>query len=200
MHFVLVWLSRAAFAGLILFEAANMAGILRFTLDFSWIGLIITAAVVWAALEVTHYLIHREHIRPFYHGFVFLAALTSIYIDALGDILRFYSRFSWYDQVAHFFGGVAAASIVYYLLRALARVERISLRDPWIVYSAFMTASFIGVLYELEEYFEDIVRGYPLRLGDGPDTANDIFLNLIGAAGALLLLELAQTYRIRGGQ
>jgi len=40
----------------------------------------------------------------------------------------------------------------------------------------------LGTAYEVEEWLEDAwVHGQMLRLGDGPDTADDLLMNIIGA-------------------
>ena len=51
-----------------------------------------------------------------------------------------------------------------------------------------------AVLYEIEEYSEDFFYGTN-RLGDGPDTANDLMLNLIG--GAIIILAIMAYRAIR---
>jgi uncharacterized membrane protein YsdA (DUF1294 family) len=43
----------------------------------------------------------------------------------------------------------------------------------------------VAVLYEVEEYLEDFFT-LSQRLGDGPDTANDMMVNLIGGAGCMV--------------
>lgn len=54
----------------------------------------------------------------------------------------------------------------------------------------FSLSVVIQVVYELEEYVEDLLTGSN-RLGDGFDTANDLMLGLFGAMlGALVILKL----------
>lgn len=71
--------------------------------------------------------------------------------------------------------------------------EEVALRLKWrcpraVTYGLALGASTIfAVLYEVEEYLEDYFF-QTNRLGDGPDTANDLMLNLFG--GALLIVCL----------
>lgn len=171
--------SRLLLAGLIIFELLNEFGVLNFTLHFTWFGLSITAIAVWTGLEIISYFLKKLHAEPL-AGWAFLLATSSVYIDALGDILNFYGRYGWYDATAHFLGGASAGAIILSILTALNQSKQFNLRNFWLGFFSLMVANFLGVLYELEEYFEDYFTG-SRRLGDGPDTANDIFLNTLGA-------------------
>lgn len=63
----------------------------------------------------------------------------------------------------------------------------------WNLANAVLVVSFFGALYEIEEYLEDFFTA-SMRLGDGPDTANDIMLNVIGAAVAVVIIYAVTKY------
>jgi uncharacterized membrane protein YjdF len=64
------------------------------------------------------------------------------------------------------------------------------------LFMAYMTSVLFAVLYEMQEYLEDVFSGSH-RLGDGPDTANDLLLNLIGGLVTVLLVTGFRYYRSR---
>lgn len=170
---------RLSCGSLLLFELLNWAGVLSFSLTFSWLGLIITLLVAWGVLEVlNHYF--RRHGGQLLQSWLFVLVFTGLGLDALGDILHWYQNLWWYDNLIHALGGLGAG-----LLIALVcwRLEKIyELRLPWGLFfaAALGIAMALGVVYELEEYLEDFFTGSQ-RLGDGFDTANDLLMNTMGS-------------------
>jgi len=188
MNKIFINLSRLFFACLIIFEILNQFKILHYSLTFTWLGLILTSAIIWLGLEILSLYTKTKCNRPI-AGWAVLIASAGVWLDALGDIFLLYARFGWYDQVAHFLGGAAGAAVVYSIIKSLSDCQRIRLGLFGKGFFILTTTCFLGVLYELEEYFEDYFRGVHLRLGDGPDTANDLFLNLVGAFGIILIIN-----------
>ena len=177
--------SRIAIALLLIFELLNWLGVLRYTLDFTWFGLFITGLVVWAFFEVVNILLNKK-CQSKLPGLIFFLAVLGVYYDALGDILKFYSRYSWYDQLGHFIGGFIVSLVVLSVILSLNKAGKIKLGARGISFFTLTTASFAGILYELEEYFEDVLTGSN-RLGSGTDTANDLFLGVMGALVVVLI-------------
>lgn len=181
-------IARFGIAALVGFEGLNWAGVLGFTLDFSWLGLIVTAVAVFVLLEGSSFFLRRTTDHGL-HPLVYLAGVASLSVDALGDIAHWYGRFGWYDQLAHFQGGVVAAAISYNILWQLERAGRIRLGAAGRTVTVVAFTAFLGVLYEMEEYFEDLwYWGRQVRLGDGPDTVNDIIFNIVGALAVLVVV------------
>lgn len=178
MNKLLINFSRILLAGLIIFELLNQFKILKYPLTFTWLGLILTSTIIWLLLEIVSFYIQRKCGRPI-SGLAILTAVGVIYFDALGDIFLFYAKYGWYDQIAHLIGGAAAGSIIFSIIKSLVDCQRIKLGLFGQGFFSWVTTAFLGVIYELEEYFEDVVTGSH-RLGDGFDTANDLFLNLFG--------------------
>ncbi len=54
-----------------------------------------------------------------------------------------------------------------------------------LLFLTFTIGVTLGAGYELLEYSEDVLTGSS-RLGDGPDTGNDLLMDFIGAALATL--------------
>ena len=165
-------------------------------MDFSWLGLIVTALAAWLGIEVISWYLKKYCGHPL-SNLVILAVIGLVWLDALGDILKFYSQFGWYDQLAHLVGGITAGGIVLSIILNLKACQKINLGLFGTGFFALVSASFIGLLYELEEYFEDYFTGSH-RLGDGPDTANDLFLNIVGALLIIVIINLYINIKRRG--
>ena len=185
MNKLALFLIRATFLGLILFELANLFNILHFELEFSWLGLALTSLTVWIGLEFVLYYAKKRfnYIIP---SFILLIPLCNILIDAFGDLFKWYSKYPWYDQLAHFLGGASAAGVTFFILCAFLKRRRVEFKKYIIGSFAFCAAAFLGIVYELEEYGESLFLGNN-RLGDRFDTPNDLFLNTLGALVGILL-------------
>ena len=186
MKFFLITLARLLFAGLVIFELFNYVGILHFHIEFTWLGLLITALSVWIIAELV-LLRFGKHMSMNRKAVALLATSLVVYPDAIGDINRWYS-YQYFDATLHFMGGSAAAILLFIVFDAI-RKNSASFRVPirWAAFVSLTSAVFLGVLYEIEEYLEDVFTG-SFRLGDGPDTANDLLMNTLGALTFVLLL------------
>lgn len=189
-------ISRVLLAGILIFELLNQAGILNYTLTFTWLGLILTASVIWLFAEIVSSFLKKYCDRAL-PGWEMAIITGAVYIDALGDILRFYGKFSWYDQLAHFLGGMAATSVVFSVIYSFVKYKKMALELFGIGFFSVAAASFFGALYEIEEYLEDYYTGSH-RLGGGPDTANDLMLNLLGSfLAAIIAIGIIKIIRLR---
>ncbi len=170
---------RFCFLGLLIFEFLNWFEILHFNLDFTWLGLIITASGAWLGLEIISWRLRRA-IEEGLSYWVFLLVLVLLILDVTGDINFYYTNFSWFDQVGHFLGGCTAGAIMINIYNKLASKGKIVMGQWGRFISAVGLAVLLAVFYELEEYLEDFFTGSS-RLGSGPDTANDLMLGFFGA-------------------
>ncbi|MBI4433725.1 hypothetical protein HY632_03055 [Candidatus Uhrbacteria bacterium] len=170
--------TRGACGALLLFELVGLFGALRYPIAFTWFGLFATLVVVWSFLELSAWYLDCVHQRP-YPISIWPLVLLGVGIDAWGDIFRWYMRWPWYDQVAHFTGSALVMGILGTLVHRAQWYARLSWRVQWV--SLVALGSVVGVLYEIEEYLEDWMF-HTNRLGDGPDTANDLLMNLLGAS------------------
>jgi hypothetical protein len=187
---ILIQISRILYLGLAAFELLNFFKILNFTLDFSWLGLVITSLGIWIIAEMINLIIQRKHIRDFRFGLAMLIGAIPLYLDALGDILHFYSRFAWYDQIAHLSGGLVAALGIWIIIASFNQYKLFKLGNLATIIFSTATTTMLLVFYELEEYLEDYFTKSQ-RLGDGFDTANDLLLGFLGALLTATIFELA---------
>lgn len=178
MNKILTNVMRIGFAGWIVFEFLNLIDVLHFTLDFTWFGLMITGGFVWAAMEVISAKLKKATGKPL-PWYVFAVGLAGISLDALGDVSHWYMKFEWYDQVGHANGGAMTALVFFFIFYRMLEADKIKLGPKLLGFMALCGGTLLGVMYELEEYIEDIFTGGN-RLGSGIDTANDLMWNTIG--------------------
>ena len=181
---VVINFARLFFAGLIIFELLNCLKILRFNLEYTWLGLIITSVVSLAILEIiaVHYRRRKGHRM---HWLVWLIVAASLSLDAAGDFFHLYGRYSWWDQFVHLFVSAVACFTLFIVISAfwidkfkfslLLRTGRLKLS----LLLAATSVMSLSALYEIEEYAEDFIF-HTNRLGPGADTANDLLFNFIG--------------------
>lgn len=181
---VIINLARLLFACLIIFELLNFCNILDFSLEFTWLGLIMTTTISLALLEIIAYKYKKKKGHRL-HWSIWLIVLAGLGLDAAGNIFHFYGQYGWWDQSVHLFISAIVCLILFTIINAfwldkfkfslLFRSGRLKLS---LLLAATLTMS-LSALYELEEYLEYVFFHIP-RLGLGTDTANDLLLNLIG--------------------
>jgi len=191
---------RLLFAALLIFEFLNWIGALHFEVKFTWLGLIITGGGVYGFLEFLNYYLKKHH-QAGIHWVAFLLGLIPVVFDAAGDMFYFYNYW-WYDISAHFLGSAAAAGIIFAFFKILRRTNFVNWYLGTRIFFAFTTAVALGVLFELEEFGEDLLTCYhrdliPFiadkllpcgqRFGDAYDTGADLFYNVLGGLAAVLI-------------
>ena len=192
-------LIRLSFAVLLIFEFLNWIGVLHFEVKFTWLGLIITGGGVYGFLEFLNYYLKKHH-QAGIHWVAFLLGLIPVVFDAAGDMFYFYNYW-WYDISAHFLGSAAAAGIIFAFFKILRRTNFVNWYLGTRIFFAFTTAVALGVLFELEEFGEDLLTCYHrdlipflvdkllpcgTRFGDAADTGSDLFFDVLGGIFAVL--------------
>lgn len=189
----MVWLIRASIAGLLGFESLNYAGILPYTLTFSWLGLLLTGLSMWLLVELASLFLKAKIGTPLPWPAMLFGA-GGIYVDAVGDIGKYFARFSSYDQFAHFAITGLVAGLFFWFFGILQKHGHFPSGSFFLAATAFLVTNLLGMFYEIEEYLEDYFTGSH-RLGDGPDTANDLLLNLLGALFVAVILYVWSRFR-----
>ncbi|MBU4361014.1 hypothetical protein KKA66_04170 [Patescibacteria group bacterium] len=181
---IIVNIIRVFFVCLIIFEILNFLKILNFTLEFTWLGLIITAIVSLVLLEVVGHK-YKQKKKHSLHWSIWLIVLAGLCLDVFGDIFHFYGQYNWWDQVVHMFISAVTCFTLFTIISAfwidkfkfslLFKKGRLILS----LLLATTTTMTLSALYEIEEYLEDIIF-HTNRLGPGTDTVNDLVFNLFG--------------------
>lgn len=177
----LFYIARALFAGLFIFELLNWIGILNFSLEFTWLGLMLTSGAVWLACELIVKSFSHDELPARTQGLTFIGAAIPIYADALADMNRWYGAIRHYDKYMHFLGGAAAAGLVMFVIYAYAKKKRPTfiVSNNWVAWISFFIAVSLGVLYEFEEYLEDYFTGSH-RSGGSWDSVGDLIFDTLG--------------------
>ena len=183
---------RGALAALIAFELLCAIGVVRVSLQFTWLGLIITAAAGWAIVEAVGLGYRRQKGRPL-PASIWAIVFFGLAMDASGDILQLYGRFLWWDRAVHVSVSAIACFTLFLVVNAFwidgfrfAMLMRRGRMKLSLLLAAAGTMA-LGAVYEIEEYTEDRLFGTN-RLGPGVDTADDLFLNLVGVAAAVAII------------
>lgn len=182
-----MWVARVLFLPLTVFELLNAVGVLHYTLTFSWWGLAITGLPVWIALEVSFYQFKLRGFR--FPWWVIIPVILAVFFDAIGDIMKYYDLFKWWDQVAHATGSMATTFWAGAIIMPLWKTERLASKYRFLFLACFGIT--IGVLYEFLEYFQDIISATH-QLGDGMDTANDLLWDTFGSVTVAAILPHLQ--------
>lgn len=177
-------LIRMLFVALIIFEVLNYLKILNYTLEFTWLGLIITASFSIILLEIIAHKYQQKKGHSL-HWIIWLIVFAGLCLDVFGDVFHFYGHYIWWDQLVHAFISAAMCFTLFTIISAfwidkfkfslLFKKGRLTLS---LILAATSTMA-LSAVYEIEEYVEDIIF-HTNRLGPGTDTANDLVLNLVG--------------------
>lgn len=116
-----------------------------------------------------------------------------VWFDALGNFINFYSRFSWWDKLAHGIGSAAAALALFALLNGLQHLGRIRLTRWLTALFAMSCTTLLAAIYEISEYLGDQWFATH-RVTDLYDTADDLLWNTIGV---VLVIALASMMTVR---
>lgn len=184
--------ARAFFVGLFIFELLNFLKILRFNLEYTWLGLLITSVASFFTLEIMAY--KYKNIKGHrLHWSMWLIVVIGLWLDAAGDFFHFYGKYLWWDQFVHIFMSAVVSFALFVVINAFWIDKfKFSLlfgagRFKLSLFLAATATLSLSALYEIEEYAEDILFKTN-RLGPGADTANDLFCNLTGILATVFFI------------
>lgn len=192
-------IGRLLLFGLLIFNFLNLVRILNFTLQFTWLGLFITALATCLILEGVAYAYFQKKGYTL-HWSVWLIVMFALGLDAAADIFHFYQRFDWWDQVVHTLNSSLICFALFIAVSAfwINRPSFDLLRKPARLhlglFIAATTTMALSALYEIEEYTEDMIYGTH-RLGPGTDTANDLLCNAAGILLSVAVLWIIMTLK-----
>ncbi|MDP3043571.1 MAG: hypothetical protein Q8N21_04160 [bacterium] len=191
---IVINFARLLFAGLIIFELLNFFKILQFNLQYTWLGLVITAMVLFALLEFIAYKYKRLK-GDYLHWSIWLIVTAGLSLDAAGDFFHLYGKYGWWDQMVHFFVSAIICFALFTVISAfwidkfkfslLLKTGRLKLS----LFLAATSTMSLSALYEIEEYTEDLIF-HTNRLGPGTDTANDLVCNFSGILTTVIFVSV----------
>lgn len=172
-------LAYVLFISLFVFEFLNYLGVLAFRVDYTWLGRVVSTGAVFSLVYVIDR-VFQKTIHARLPALVWVLMAVLILFDFSGDFFGFYKRWMWYDRVAHFFSGPLLVASLLIVFQRLSFVRGWKYPPSLNYLLALGTNAFLAIAYESEEYLEDFFTGSQ-RLGNGPDTANDLLMNTVGA-------------------
>lgn len=181
--FVLVW--RILFGALLAFEILVFLKLIPITPTFTTFGLLLTLGGVWIGVEYTYHLFKHKEYTHSLPGWTTLLIPLTVYLDASGDFLHFYTIFPQYDAFLHFINPAIGCLWAWQFLHVL--YPKVPTRFVLFASSMFMISA--SALYEVEEYLEDVLTGSH-RLGTAWDTGNDLVMDMLGTLLSVILILL----------
>jgi uncharacterized membrane protein YjdF len=191
---IIINFARLLFAGLFIFELLNFLKILEFNTQFTWLGLVITSAFMFALLEITAHK-YKQKKGHYMHWSIWVIVTVALSLDACGDFFHLYGKITWWDQIVHYSVSAIIAFTLFAVINAfwvdkfkyslLFKEGRLKLAS----FLAATSAISLGALYEVEEYVEDVLFNTN-RLGPGSDTANDLTMNILGVLTTITIIYL----------
>lgn len=123
---------------------------------------------------------------------VLAVGALGVWLDAIGNFAYFYSRYYWWDDVAHF-GGTLAFAVGAFVVVAKLNEKRIIQLSQFAqgFFSVALTMLFAS-FYEITELWGDFLFNMT-RIGTRWDTATDLHWDLVAA----VLVVLVGTWLLR---
>ena len=181
-----LWPSRITLGALVLLETLGGLRLIPIQTEFTWKGLIMQSVAALIVFELLDLFVQKKRLNISV-GILSSFLTLQIVVDAFGDMFHFYGRYLGYDQLLHLTGGFVVSLITTSVILALQRKRRRRIFRQEVAMFGLSAAGLASILYEAEEYLEDLLTG-SRRLGDGFDTADDLILGVLGAILASALV------------
>jgi len=142
----------------------------------------VSTALIFALMVAPHVLSTRYNIKISFEVDAVIA--TFIFFSLfLGSLQDYYERFPLFDGILHFHSGILLGIIGFTLVYLLnsQKTEKISLSPEFIALFSVTFSLAIGVLWEVFEYFGDLLLGFNMQESGLPDTMGDLIVNAVGA-------------------
>ncbi|MEF3691753.1 MAG: hypothetical protein V3574_01685 [Candidatus Moraniibacteriota bacterium] len=100
---------------------------------------------------------------------------------ALGEYSHFYVRVPWWDIFLHFGNSIILGLIGFVFAYSLLLTSKISAKPILISLFSLTFSVFIGVLWEIFEFFMDYLFGFTMQKSGLVDTMTDLMVDVAGA-------------------
>ncbi len=161
---------------------------------FSWFNLVISVLT----LALTYFPIwfekkYRIDIPLDFELTIVLFVYASLF---LGEVVRFYEYFWWWDTLLHAISAVAFSLIGFIILLVLFQTEKIRSKPIWIAFFSFCFSVCVAAIWEIMEFSVDQVFGANMQKSGLMDTMWDLIVASIGAG----LASMSGFAYMKGGQ
>ncbi len=121
----------------------------------------------------------------------FLVLICILIIHLIGIKFYFYWDSRWFDNLAHFTGGLGVSLLSLWILFVSGVFGKHKPSKKQILFASIFCGLIIGIGWEVFEFINDIagpIESYQL------DTAWDLFMDLVGASVAYLIARDGEYY------
>lgn len=167
---------------LIILQLAMAAELVLLVFDQQWMNAALVVGVMVLTL-LPMAVTSRLHVRiPAEFQLMTVAfVFASLF---LGEVLRYYERFVWWDTALHFSSGLLLGVfgfLLVYVLNEHRRIE-LQLRPVFVALFAFVFAVAMGAIWEIFEFAMDQTFGLNMQKNGLSDTMWDLIFATISAA------------------
>jgi len=100
---------------------------------------------------------------------------------ALGEYSHFYVEVWWWDIFLHFGNSIILGLVGFILAYALLLTSKIEAKPILASLFALSFSVFVGVIWEIFEFFMDLFFGFSMQKSGLVDTMTDLMIDVIGA-------------------
>ena len=122
--------------------------------------------------------VHNVHIPTIFIYGVIAFIFSSIMLGQFGGM---YDRFHWYDAFLHFLSALVLGIVGFLIIYVFYSVNKLKLPLLIVVTFSFCFAVTIGVIWEIIEYFIDMILRTNMQVSSLDDTMIDLMVNSLGA-------------------
>ena len=129
-----------------------------------------------------------------------ISFFTCVFLFAsygLGEIRDFYERVWWWDLALHASSALVFGLIGFLVVYVFYMTNRIHIAPIYVAVISFGTAVTVGTLWEIFEFFMDLVLGLNMQRSGLTDTMTDLIVN---AGGALVAAAIGYYYVRHGDE
>jgi hypothetical protein len=173
---------RVYFGILAILQLVMAVELVLLVIDLQWLNALLVAGIMILILAPA-ILAPRLHVRiP-----AEFQLLTVIFVFAtlfLGEMLRYYDRYEWWDKALHGGSGLLLGIFGFLLVYVMneSRSVAVQLRPGFVAFFAFLFAVSVGTLWEVFEFAVDELFGQMMQTGGLGDTMWDLIFDTGGAA------------------
>jgi hypothetical protein len=149
------------------------------------IALSVTAFFAGATFIIANNYVKKKY-QTILPWFVMFVIAVSVWLDAVGNFMYLYTKYIWWDDLAHFAGSLSVAVLIYSIFSVLREKKVLILNDFHFLTYVISAAVLITVVYELSEYFGDLLFEME-RVGLRYDTSSDLTYDLLGPLAVVLV-------------
>lgn len=162
----------------VIWAALTIAAILALFLGFYWIALVAMATFALSLVPTIFAARFDIRLPRSFVAFIVIFVFASIF---LGDTLKFYDRYPWWDIILHGSASVGLGLVGFLFVFMLFEGDRYAAPPLALAVISMCFAMAFGVVWEIFEFSADQLFGLNLQKTGLVDTMWDLIVDTIGA-------------------